>query len=280
MTLFQWIHYIVLGLIQGLSEILPISSSGHLALFQYFFQFPEANFLTFTLLLHLGSFIALIIYFFPLLSRLALSFFAFAFNGFRLDSTPSHQVHDVQLILWIGLATVPAALAGLFFRSVIETIFSELWIVGLGFLMTSSFMFVLSRFQETPPSTIGFKQALLPGLFQVLGIFPGVSRSGMTILGGQISGVNLKQAKEFSFLMFLPITFGAFLVDVLTINETLIFISLDHTVATIVASIIAGVSTYIALHIFLKRLTTRHFIYFAWYLMVLGTFTILLTIFQ
>jgi undecaprenyl-diphosphatase len=275
MTLLEWLQYIFLGLVQGISEILPISSSGHLALFQHLFQFPEANFLTFTLFLHLGSLIALTIYFFPLLWRLATSLYTLALNGFRFNTTPVHHVQDVQLILWIALATFPAALAGLFLQPLIEIIFSELWVVGVGFLITSSIIYGLGRFQEAPSSPIGFKQALVSGLFQVLGIFPGVSRSGMTLFGGRLSGLALKQAKEFSFLMFLPITLGAFLVESLTIGETITFINIEQFTATIVATCIAGVSTYLALHVFLKRLKTQHFIYFSVYLMILGLLTIL-----
>lgn len=276
MNFFDWLIYLWFGFIQGLSEILPISSSGHLALFQQFFNISLDQRLTFSLLLHVGSLFALILYFYPLLRRLTLSAFTWIWNMMRRQPIAPKVMDDVRYVFWIGVATLPAALAGLLLKPVIENVLSDLWFVGGGFLISGFIVNRLAIPLPESPKPVGFIHALFAGFFQVLGVFPGISRSGSTLLGTRMSGLSWMKAKEMSFLMFLPITLGAFLVDVLSWDLSLINMSTDRGSAMMVAMLVSACTTYLALHALLNWLKPIHFRYFSVYLLVVGILTILL----
>ncbi len=275
MTFLEWLQYLFLGIVQGLSEILPISSSGHLALFQFLFQLPEQGLLTFSILLHVGSLFALIIYFFPLLRRLFLATITWFIHGITHREMPKTVQEDMELILWLAMATIPAALVGIALKSSIESIFSELWMVGVGFIFTALLLSLFGKINHSTSTKIGLKQSLFAGIFQVLGILPGISRSGSTILGASLSGLSLNKAKEFAFLMFLPITLGAFFIDLLTWNTTIFNLNFDVILAMMIATCLSSIATYWALHLFLNRLKPSHFQYFSFYLIGLGLVTLL-----
>jgi|688.fasta_scaffold130135_5 undecaprenyl-diphosphatase len=275
MTFLEWLQYLLLGIVQGLSEILPISSSGHLALFQFLFQLPAQGMLTFSILLHVGSLLAVVVYFFPLLSRLCLATITWFMHGITLQALSKNVQEDMQLILWLAVATIPAAWVGVGLKSFIEVVFSELWMVGLGFIISALVVAWLGMIKQSTSTKIGLKQSLYAGIFQVLGILPGISRSGSTLLGARLSGLSLSKAKEFAFLMFLPITLGAFVVDLLSWDATIFNLNFDVILAMMMATCLSSIATYGALHLFLHRLKPSHFQYFSFYLIGLGLITLL-----
>jgi undecaprenyl-diphosphatase len=266
-NIIDLLKYILLGVIQGVSEVLPISSSGHLALFQALFNTNAGNEALVALMLHVGSLFAFLIFFFPVLWRLWQNVVSYL-KGKRSDAVND----DMMLIVYLIVATIPAALAGLFIKDAIDAIFQSLWVVGVGFYFTASLLFLLPRFSKLSYGQYTFKNTIYGGLFQILGILPGVSRSGSTLLGSLLGGLTLAKAKEFAFLLFIPITLGSFIVSFDRIE------SLDPTlfIYALIATLVSGVVTLITLKLVFKHLALKHFPTFGIYLMVVGTITLIL----
>lgn len=266
----DWLHYIILAILQGIAEILPISSSGHLALYQAIFNVNEGFEGTFSILLHLGSLVALILYFFPTLWRLFLSLGdAFFFN----KKTPSVQ-EDIALIGYLLLASIPAGIVGIIIADDIDTIFSNLSFVGVGFLLTAFLLWFIYRQNkaEIGKEKHSLKASLFAGFAQMLGIFPGVSRSGSTLSGALFAKLSLTKAKELSFLMFLPITAGSLMVSL----DELGAIPLDQIWVMIFATFVSGITTYVTLSLVFKHLKVKHFPYFSAYLILMSALTLLI----
>ena len=213
--------------------MLPISSSGHLALFQALLNTNAGNEAIFALLLHVGSLFAFLLFFFPVIWRLVSHLFQFI-RGQRSDAIQD----DMMLILYLVLATIPAALAGYLIKDLIDALFQSLWMVGVGFYFTASLLFIIPRFAKLSYGQYTLKNTVISGLFQVIGILPGVSRSGSTLLGSLWGGLTLAKAKEFAFLLFIPITLGSFIVSfdrIENFETTLLTYSL---IATIVSGLV------------------------------------------
>jgi undecaprenyl-diphosphatase len=267
MNILELLRYLLLAIIQGVSEVLPISSSGHLALFQALLNTNAGNEAIFALLLHVGSLFAFLLFFFPVIWRLVMHLFQFM-TGQRSDAIQD----DMMLILYLVLATIPAAVAGYFIKDVIDQLFQSLWIVGVGFYFTASLLLIIPRFARLSYGQYTWKNTLMSGLFQVLGILPGVSRSGSTLLGSLWGGLTLAKAKEFAFLLFIPITLGSFIVSFDRIE------SFEPSLLTysLVATFVSGVVTFFTLKMVFQYLNLKHFKWFGYYLVGIGTLTLLL----
>jgi len=267
MNILDLLRYLLLAIIQGISEVLPISSSGHLALFQALLNTNAGNEAIFALLLHVGSLFAFLLFFFPVIWRLVMHLFQFI-RGQRSDVIQD----DMMLILYLVLATIPAALAGYFIKDVIDQLFQSLWIVGVGFYFTASLLLIIPRFARLSYGQYTWKNTLMSGLFQVLGIFPGVSRSGSTLLGSLWGELTLAKAKEFAFLLFIPITLGSFIVSFDRIE------SFEPSLLTYswIATVVSGVVTFFTLKMVFQYLNLKHFKWFGYYLVGIGTLTLLL----
>ena len=272
MDIITLLKYILLGLIQGIAEILPISSSGHLALFQQLLGTNAGSEATFALLLHLGSLIALLFFFRTLLLRL-LKHALWFIKGKRSKDIQE----DMMLIVYLVLATIPSALIGLIIKDSINEIFANLWFTAFGFLFTASLLWFITRLsKQTNTQPYTFNNTFVTGFFQIIGIFPGVSRSGMTLSGALIGGLPLKKAKEFAFLLFIPITAGSLFLG--------LFDSLDvathDLIYLIVSTIVSMVATFASLHYLLHQLKIQHFQYFSYYLIVISAVTMIVAALQ
>jgi len=194
MNIFQ---SIILGIVQGLTEFLPISSSGHLVLFERFIGIPSTN-LTFEIILHLATLIAVIIY-------------------FRKD-----LLHlTVKEFFLLGIGTVPAVFVGLFFKDYIEQAFNSLTHIAIEFAVTGLILLwaqtLLSPKKEAKTTTeITKKNALIIGIWQAFAILPAISRSGSTVAGSLLLGVERERAFRFSFLLSIPAILGA---SILTLKD-------------------------------------------------------------
>lgn len=182
---------VIFAIIQGVTEFLPISSSGHLALFSRFFQ--EPNLFLFTVL-HFASLLAILIYTRNEIKKI-----------FKLD------YESKKLIKFLVIATIPAVLVGFFFKGLIEGSFSSLLFLGFGFLITG---IVVSMTRFVKPAQESKLSALWVGLFQAAAIFPGISRSGMSISGAIFSGISKESAARTSFLLFIPLALGAMVLEI------------------------------------------------------------------
>jgi len=196
---------IILGLVQGITEFLPISSSAHLLIFHNFWESSLENSLTFDVFLHFGTLLALIIYFFKDIIQLIKGFFASIFrNNFR-------KKFEQRLSWFLLVATIPAGLVGYFFGDFIENNLRSIP-VAIGALVGVGILFILvERFVKVLRSleVINLGDSIFIGLAQILALIPGVSRSGITIVAGMSKKLNRGASAKFAFLMGIPIILGA-----------------------------------------------------------------------
>jgi undecaprenyl-diphosphatase len=204
--LLELLQAIVLGVVQGLTEFLPVSSSGHLLLGQYFFGLDQDRFgLSFDVALHMGTLVAVVSYFWRDLLRMALAFFrSFSHRDLANDA-------DQRMAYLIIASTVPAALIGFLFEGFFEETVRSPWVVVFNFVLIGV-LFIVGEVvgkRTRRASTLGFGEAVGIGFAQAAALVPGVSRSGATITLGLFLGLRREEAARFSFLMSVPIIAGA-----------------------------------------------------------------------
>lgn len=182
---------LILAVIQAATEFLPVSSSGHLALFSVLFSEPDLFLVT---LLHFASMVAVLIFVRKEIVELL-----------KFDKEAS------RLWIYIILATIPGALAGYFLKDRIESAFGSVLFLGLAFLFTGTII-LLTKIPRQK-KILSLKSSIIIGLFQAIALFPGVSRSGLTVSGGLFNGLEKEKAVKFSFLLFIPLSLGALLLE-------------------------------------------------------------------
>jgi len=266
------IKYIIVALVQGIGEILPISSSGHMVIIQSILGLNNSD-LTFEIFLHFASLIAIIAFFYKKLWLMIKSFFLYIFKKeSRLDEETKHNFF---LCIYLVIATIPAAIIGLLFEDYIEEYLSKMWIVGCFLLLTSAMLFIITRINRSRSiKEMNWFDALIFGLFQCIGVLPGVSRSGSCIVGGSSRKINQSDAAEFAFIMAIPIMLGSAIFKVDDIAVALE--NKDLFIPYIIAFIVTLVVTYIALKVFLKFVRKQKLTTFSIYCLVIGVISIIL----
>ncbi|MBX4196376.1 undecaprenyl-diphosphate phosphatase [Candidatus Pacearchaeota archaeon] len=219
----------ILAIVQGIAEWFPISSKGHLVLVSYLLDYP--NTLQFDVALHFGTLMAVFVYF----GKDIVDIIEDILKGKWKSS-------KARMGFLLIVATIPAAVVGYIFRHFVESIINNLAIAAMGFAITALVLFIASLDFKSTKQT-GFKQAFLIGCSQTLALLPGISRSGTTIASGLLLGLDEKQAVRFSFLMAIPIIFGAGILEIG--NNTLP----PHLLWATLVSFIVGLAT---IHILLK----------------------------
>ncbi len=192
---------IILGVVQGVSEFLPISSSGHLIIARQLFNWHTTTDLAFDAVLQLATILALIVYFWKDIWRLLTAFFQMI-RGIAIDKK------DKVMIWAIIIGTIPAVIAGLLLEKYMETTFRSAVLVCIVLIIGSGVMFAAEKFSKKNKE-LTIIDGLWVGLFQCLALVPGFSRSGATISGGLFMGLTREDATRFSFLMSIPIIFGS-----------------------------------------------------------------------
>ncbi|MFA5934522.1 MAG: undecaprenyl-diphosphatase UppP [Candidatus Paceibacterota bacterium] len=192
---------IILGIVQGLTEFLPISSSGHLIIFRDILGWHTSSDLSFDAILQLATALAIIVYFWKDIFKLIRSFL-------NLITKKKTDEEDKTIILAIIIGTVPAIIAGIFLEKYMETIFRSSLLVAFVLIVGSLVMYLAEKF-STQNEDLTIKKGFYIGLFQCLALVPGFSRSGATISGGLFSGLDRGNAARFSFLLSIPIILGA-----------------------------------------------------------------------
>jgi undecaprenyl-diphosphatase len=246
MNVFQ---AIVLGIVQGLTEFLPVSSSGHLVLFQKWFGFQEPA-LMFDTFLHIATLLALVLFF----GKRLLSF---SFKDWFM----------------VGIATIPAVLAGVFFKDQIEALFANDKWLGLELMITGLINFYTdyrlnSLAIEKTSDQINWWQSLSVGVAQAIAIIPGISRSGSTVAGAVSLGVSREKAFDFSFLVAIPALLGAAVLQGKDILEVGVGqINWGLWCAGGLAALITG---FLSLRLLKYMMLRAKFEWFGWYCLVLG----------
>lgn len=263
---------IILGLVQGLTEFLPVSSSAHLTLAGKFMgliseEHPE-TWTSFIAVMQLGTLVAVLIFFAKDIQRIGK-----AFLQENLARTRFHkQSHDAQMGWYVILGTVPIVTIGLVLKKIIESSLTKDVILIAGLLILFAvFLECAERLgkQKRGTEEITWIDALSVGLAQVLSLFPGVSRSGSTIMAGLFSGLKRDVAARFSFLLSIPAILGSGLLQLKQALGTMTFGGQEMT-ALFVATAVAGISGYAAIAFLLKFLQTRTTTVFVVYRIILG----------
>ena len=248
---------ILLGLIQGLTEFLPISSSGHLAVAQHFLPGFSQPGLLFDIVLHLGTLLAVLIYFRREVMLL-------------VRSLAPGDGGTVWRRLWVMLivGTLPAVIVGLLLGGVVERSFEQLWVVGLGLIVTGTLLLCSRAISKEGRdlAQLNVRDALAVGLFQSAALVPGISRSGSTIVGGLMRGLSHDAAARFSFLLSVPVILGAAAYDLPRVGLV---------EASAVAGYVAGFATafvvgYICIGIVFRLLAIRRFHVLGYYCLTAG----------
>ncbi len=249
----------LLGLIQGLTEFLPVSSSGHLALASHYLKVENPG-LTFEIVLHCGTLLSVLVYFRRQLWALFLSLFN------------KEMKEERQMIGFLFIATLPAAIIGLSFKHQFESIANQPRVVSL-LLCITGIMLLLPRFfpKSRGDRSMTLATALIMGFGQAFAILPGISRSGSTIISGMLSKVNPAKAAEFSFLLAIPAIGGAALLAIRDLEK----IDSSLAIPYLAGGVISFVSGLIAVYAVLSSIRKGKFEHFAYYCIAVGLISLI-----
>ncbi len=262
------IQYIIIGILQGISEILPISSSGHLAIAYDILKIDTINQLDITIYLHLASSIALCLFFKKQICQIIKGFFSFLFLKKK------EYKEDFKLGMYLIFASIPICIVGFFLKPLVEQFFTNLVYVSCGFIITSFILLLSSLIKNNTDSKYRFKNTFITGLVQCLSVFPGISRSGTTLFGSKIAKLETNKGKEFTFLLLIPISIGSTFLSFLDCNFEAQF--KNNTIYLYAISMLfAFIATYLSLKFFFKKADTLNYKYYIIYLFFLGCFSLI-----
>lgn len=263
---------IILGIIQGIAEFLPISSSAHLIIFRNLFGIgksitPDLE-LSFDIALHFGTLLAIGIY-----------FFKDFINIIKSGLTKGTKENDGKIFWYIVVATIPAAIMGLLFEDIIENAIRNNYIViALALIIMGVIIYIADKkiSQDKEISKMSLKDAILIGCSQVFALIPGFSRSGTTIAAGRAMKLKREDSAKFSFYLSAPVVLGAVILSLL--KEGTIALIISNLLMFIVGVVTSFIIGLICINFLLKYLRKNDFKLFMWYRIALGIIVILWTI--
>lgn len=274
----EWIEYlkvIILGIVEGITEWLPISSTGHLILVDEFMRLNMSDAFKemFDVVIQLGAIMAVVVIYFKKLIPI---------DAVKTDND-KHRLawNKEKLIMWckILVASMPAAIIGLPFDDKLDELFYNaptvavmLIVYGIAFIVVEK-LHRGKRFKINDISEITFKTAALIGIFQVLALIPGTSRSGATIVGAMIIGVGRTAAAEFTFYLAIPVMFGASFLKLLKFGFAF---TASEAAALILGMIVAFAVSIIAIKFLMNYIKKHDFTVFGWYRIVLGVLVLIM----
>lgn len=249
----DYLEFILLGILQGITEFLPISSSGHLLIGRKLFNMNEHG-LVIEVFLHLGTLFSILVFWFK---DIKLEFKKFVLG-------------DMKFVLSIVLATLPAGIIGFLFSDNIEYIFfniNSIKYLSLNYFILSIILFFSKFFMDGKNTTISYRDALIIGVIQCFAILPGLSRSGLTIIVGLYLGLNFKESSKFSFMLAIPILIFA-TINSLTDYKLLYLYNIN--IQLLLGIAFSFISGYLILMLIQKILQYNKFWYFSFYCLFLS----------
>ena len=265
----DWLQALILGLVQGLTEFLPVSSSGHLAIGREILGVQASEDLVFEVTVHAATVLATIIVFRKQIGRLLAGLFKFKYND------------ETDYILKICVSMIPVFVVGVFFKDYVEALFSSLYVVGGALLLTAALLFFSDRKSQAPASSlpaprsgISWWQALVIGLGQAVAVIPGLSRSGTTISTGLLSGVRREDVAQFSFLMVIVPILGEAFLDVVGGDMASSTIGFMPLAVGFVAAFLSGLFACKVMIALVKKAKLK---WFALYCLLAGATTLICT---
>lgn len=267
---------IILGAVQGISEFLPISSSGHLVLVPALLGVETG--LAFDTILHIGTLVAIFTFFWKDIINLIKGFILSIIDlteGVDIFKRELYRVPEKRFAWLIIVGTIPTGIMGILLKDAIETIFRGTLFVGIFLLVTAAVLYYSERHSsgQITQKDMSFKQALIVGICQGLAVFPGISRSGSTIASGLCLGLNREYAARYSFLLSIPAVIGAGLIQIKDIA------TLDASVSVLLAGFISSVIFgYLSIKLLMKMIKGWSLDIFAYYCTIIGIITIILSV--
>lgn len=265
---------ILLGLVQGLTEFLPVSSSGHLSIIQYFFGIEGESVLIYAVLLHLGTLMSIVAVYYQDIGQLILELIA-VIRDLITGKGPRVKANDTRILgFMIIVATIPAGIIGVAFHDLFSNSYESLLTIGIGLLFTGSLLWFSERFSTGRKTVHGmrFRDAFLVGIFQSIAITPGISRSGATIVGGLVSGFHRDLAVRFSFLISIPTILGAVVMEAPKAFQS--GVSPDLLIPIFVGVVVAAVSGFVAIKTMIRVVSNKKLFLFSYYTWTVGTLVI------
>ena len=275
----SYFEAIILGLVQGLAEFLPISSSGHLALLQQWFGIQEDKVLLFAVLLHVGTLISVFIVYWRDIAELIVELFLTIKDlctgkGLRLQERPVRK-----LGIMIIVATIPTGIIGILFNDLFDSLYNSIIPIGIGLIITGFLLVMAERMGASNRGIeqMNFRNALFIGTVQGIAICPGISRSGSTLFGSLICNLDRKFAVKFVFLISIPSILGSAVMEAPAALES--GFDMAQLGPVLVGLIVAAVSGLIAIKTMIKIVSDKKLNYFSYYVWALGLIVICYGIF-
>lgn len=260
------IEAILLGILQGITEFLPVSSSGHLVLARAFFGGDIEPGITYEIVVHFGSFCSIAVYYRTLIYEILHDLFK-SMTPTAIREKRYKEDENTRLSMIILLSMIPALIVGFTMKSSIEEAFTNPFFVSIMLLITGSILYS-TRFVGTLTKDVNANRGFWMGVAQAFAILPGISRSGSTISLGLLLGIEREKVANFSFLMVLPVLAGAMLLEILDLVELgQILVPVGSLIAGFLSSFISG---YLALTYLIKLLKREKFYYFSYYCWAVG----------
>ena len=260
----NWIEALVLGLLQGLTEFLPVSSSGHLELGKALFGIHATESMTFTIVVHAATVLSIIVVFWKDIINLIKSLFSFKQN--------EENSYSLKIII----SAIPVVILGIFFADELKTLFTgNVLLVGFMLILTAGLL-GLTYFAKDGIKKITFYHAIIIGIAQAIAVIPGISRSGATISASLLLGNNKSEAARFSFLMVIIPVLGAVAKDIYDnyISQSVVTTDQISTIALIIGFIAAFISGVLACRLMIKIVKNSKLIYFAIYCVIIGSMAV------
>ena len=266
--LFDLIKTICLGIIQGITEWLPISSTGHLLIFNSIWPMLPAEFFdVFKVVIQFGSILAV------------LYLFHHRLNTWDKSKTEKEKIRTYNLWIKVIVGVIPAAVIGLLLNDIIDEYLSQNFVIAVALIAYGIIFIIVEQHPKKPTIKsiyrMDYKTALKIGFFQCLALIPGTSRSGATILGGLLSGCTRTLASEYSFFIAIPTMFGASLLKVVKYLTNTGMFTLSQLILLLVGTVVSYIVSLFAIRALLDYVKTHDFKVFGWYRIILGCFIIL-----
>lgn len=269
-----YFHAIILGLVQGLTEFLPVSSSGHLAMLQHFFGINGDSVVLFTVLLHVGTLFSVFYMYWNDIWKLIVELFITIKDlctgkGLRLNERPIRKL-GVMIIV----ASIPTGIIGIVFNGFFESLYASLLPIGIGLIITGFLLWVAESKQSGSKQIedMTFGNALFIGLLQGVAICPGISRSGSTLVGGLFSKLDRNFAVEFAFLISLPAIIGSLIFESDGAMASLVGNSLGPIILGAVIAAVSGIFAIKTMITVVKKYSLKYFSVYVW---IVGAFLII-----
>lgn len=265
--IIEIIKYFLIGIIQGISEILPISSSGHLAISYYFLNIGDKHQMNLTIFLHFASSIALCIYFKDIIKKMIIGFLGYIFKK------EDKYKDDFKLSLFLIASTIPSIIVAFFIKPFVDDSFNNIILICINLMITSFILFLSNKIKNNKENNYTFKNTLITGIFQCFALFPGISRSGITLLGSKIAKLNDNKGKEFTFLLLVPISLGSFILSIFDFD--IFLLKSSEIYLYLISFFVTLIFTYLSLKILFNKALKIKYYHYSIYLLIISIITII-----